>query len=254
LVIGLLGVGFLFLLMAAGAGYYFFLRRPPAPPTSTTLAQMEPPSTTAPVTEPSEAPSAPPTSMISGVPATEPASRREPPPATAPPATAPPATAPPATQGTAPATTPAAGSPDYAYLDEEAPAVDGREAGERVAGTYRRGESSGYGASGRYEQRERSPRNVAMPERPAIASLRHVMNAEEEFHRKNNRYASFAELVSSRILALDVPVQQKEFLRKNYRFELTVESDGFTVVARPLTPGLRPFVGDDSGYIRSGTE
>jgi hypothetical protein len=136
--------------------------------------------------------------------------------------------------------------------------TDGGEAGQRLAQTYRsqRGSSSSsYGASGRFRARERSPRNLAPAERPAVAVTRHVMNAQELYRKRNGRYGNYQELASARLLFLDVPVQgPQEFVRKGYRFELTASAEEFRILASPLGAGPRPFVGDDSGYIRDATD
>ena len=92
------------------------------------------------------------------------------------------------------------------------------------------------------------------PEFPAVATLRHVMNAQEAFYKKENRYGTLPELKSAGLLRLDVPFQARPFLRANYRFDLVVEGDSFRVTALPTGGGLRPFVGDDSGYIQVAEE
>jgi hypothetical protein len=38
--------------------------------------------------------------------------------------------------------------------------------------------------------------------------------------------------------------------RNGYRFDLTVESDGYRIVGTPMAMGLRALVGDDSGFVR----
>ena len=48
--------------------------------------------------------------------------------------------------------------------------------------------------------------------------------------------------------------QARQFLRANYRFDLVLEGDSFRVTAVPTGGGLRPFVGDDSGYIQVAEE
>jgi hypothetical protein len=152
--------------------------------------------------------------------------------------------------------TPPHESPDQSFLDEEPPAVDGSAAGRRLADAYRSGStaSTPFGGGATFRGRPRSPRDLVPAERPAVATLRHVMNAEEAFQSKNGRYGAFGELVRSRALLMDVPVQDRSFVRKGYRFEVSVESDGFTIVATPVAPGTRPFVGDDSGFIRAGVD
>jgi hypothetical protein len=135
--------------------------------------------------------------------------------------------------------------------------VDGRAAGEALASKYRSNQGYGSGSSGpttRFRARERSPRMLAPVERPAVATIRHIINAQEAYHRKRNRYGSLSDMASAQALFLDVPFQATAFRRQGYNFELTVESDGFRVVAMPTSPHGRPFIGDDSGFIRAGTE
>jgi hypothetical protein len=67
---------------------------------------------------------------------------------------------------------------------------------------------------------------------------------------REKRYGSFAELAQATGFTLDVPVSGSSFQRKGYRFDLKVEKDGFEVTAMPTSPGLRAFMGDDSGIIR----
>jgi hypothetical protein len=84
--------------------------------------------------------------------------------------------------------------------------------------------------------------------------LRHVMTAEEVYKKKTGRYGTLRDLAGARVLFVDVALQAREFQRKNYRFELTLEEDGFKVLATPAALGGRPFIGDDSGIIREGVE
>jgi serine/threonine-protein kinase len=147
-------------------------------------------------------------------------------------------------------------SSEFVFLDEEAPVGDGREAGERLAGTYRQGggtPSGNFGASGRFAARPRSPHSLAPGERPAVATIRHLIDRQEAFQRKEGRYAGLGDLRAAG-LALDVPVSGNTFQRRGFRFEVTVESDGFRITATPLSPSGRSFVGDDSGYIRAGVD
>ena len=87
-----------------------------------------------------------------------------------------------------------------------------------------------------------------------MAALRHVINAEESYHAKHSRYASLEELKSAGMLFLDVPVQALGFARRNYKFALKLEDDGFTVTALPTGMGLRPFHGSDAGFIEAGVD
>jgi len=159
----------------------------------------------------------------------------------------------------APENAPRTADDRFRYLDEEAPEGNGREAGEHAADSYRarQGGSStgGYGTSRRFAQRERSPRDLRPMERPAVATLRHLMDREEAFKKKAGHYGTFDELARGTGLALDVPLGANSFHRKGYRFDLSVEADGFRITAVPNNPGPRAFSGDDSGYImRAGEE
>jgi predicted Ser/Thr protein kinase len=273
LMIALIAGGLLIALTAAAAGWFLFLRKAeqavatnagaaPVPgQTQSSLpagAAVEPEALTpVPVAEPS-APAAepvPPPTTSAAAPseplATTGASpRRVPAGGTVAP--------PPATSRSAPAEPAprAESSSEYVVLDEEPAAGDGREAGERLAGTYRQGGGTAggsFGASGRFRARERSPRVLAPGERPAVATIRHLIDRMEAFHRREGRYAGLADLRAAG-LALDVPVSGNTFQRRGFRFEVTVESDGFRVTATPLSPSGRSFVGDDSGYIRAGVD
>ena len=110
-----------------------------------------------------------------------------------------------------------------------------------------------FGAIGRFSARPRSPRGLASAERPAVATIRHLIDRMEAFHRKEGRYAGLGDLRAAG-LALDVPVSGNTFQRRGFRFEVTVESDGFRITATPVSPSGRSFVGDDSGYIRAGVD
>jgi hypothetical protein len=147
----------------------------------------------------------------------------------------------------------------YRYLDEEAPEGDGRAAGDQAADAYRnrqgyRPSNGPYGTSRRFAQRERSPRDTGPAERPAVATLRHVMDREEVYKKANGRYGTLAEMARTSGFGLDVPFGPNSFRRKGYKFDLTLEDDGFHIIAVPGGVGPRSFVGDDSGYIRSGLE
>ena len=274
-ILAVLAVGLLLVVGLAGVGgWYFFVRKPattaeagrttataPAPAATLPPATLAP----APVTGASEAAPPPAASTTNVPPATT---------GTVAPAAPGPAARPPAAAGPAPATRPgtdagqhvpappqpgaAAGQHSgYSVLDEEpAGEADGREAGEALADKFRAQGSSGsggFGASGRYRPRERSPRDLAPSERPAVATIRHLIDREEAFHRREGRYGTFDDLGRSGPF-LDVPTQANAFQRRGYRFQLTVERDGFSIVAEPTAPGPRSFIGDDSGYIRTGVE
>ncbi len=254
-------VGVIFVGGAAGAFWYFVIHKPAgtnvtdAGLTPTTLAAM---------------PSAPAT------PAVEPPSTTTPETATAPPRTtpAPPETTPTHTADTLPPrpretprvpretlpARPADPDPpvarsgaDTSVLDEEPPDTgDGSEAGQRLADGYRGNQgrtSTGFGASGRFRARPRNPRPLAPPERPAVGTMRFFMTAEEGYHRKTGHYGTVADLVDAGMFRLDVAHEARRFNRKNYRFELKVDGESFTLTAMPGAAGARAFTGDDSGYI-----
>jgi serine/threonine protein kinase len=267
-----LGVGGLVLAGLAGvAGWYFFLRKPPASESVPTTLPAVQTATSLPAASPVPSPESLPSASgvaDTGARVDRPVTASTPPPAAggggaveSRPQAVPPSIQRPGPPGPGPrggpgAPPPSQASPDYAYLDvpQEA-APDGTEAGRRLSESYRQGGSSSpnYGG-GRFRPRERQPSQLLPAERPAVAALRHAMNAQEGFHKRNGRYGTYDDLVRAQLLFLDVPVQVRAFLRKSYRFELTVESDGYRISAIPTVPGLRPFVGDDSGYIRVDQE
>jgi hypothetical protein len=168
-----------------------------------------------------------------------------------------------ATQPTTPAApppgarTPASGSAtgagDYAYLDDlpsETP--DGRAAGEALAQKYRSGGSggsAGYPAT-RFRQRPRVPPAVAMPERPAVATLLYVHSAQEAYHRKSGRYGNLRDLADANLFVIDVPFDADGFRRARYGFRVAAEADGYRVEAVPQGPVGRAFIVDDSGFVR----
>jgi hypothetical protein len=110
--------------------------------------------------------------------------------------------------------------------------------------------SGGYGNTGaRLRAREKSPHDLVPIERPAVAALRHIINAEDIYKNRHGHYGSFTEMSSAQSMYLDVPVQAKTFQRKGYKFELTLEEDGFKVLAIPTHVGGRAFQGDETGFI-----
>ena len=130
----------------------------------------------------------------------------------------------------------------------------GRGAGRRNLRQSRAGGTgSGFGASGNLRRRERTPTQIAPGERPAVNTLRLILNAEEAFHSKNGRYGTLAEMSSAQVLFLDAPTQGGVVMRPGYRVSLELANGGFRALATP-TSGGRFFVGDDSGIIRPGTE
>jgi hypothetical protein len=267
LILGAMAVGLLVIVgTAAVLGWYFFLRKPertadagrPDAGAAARPAVTVPSVTLAPA--PATLAEAPPPTAASGptaAPATAPPTVPSPAAATRP-GTAPAPRAPAREAAPPPSGAESAPRSSYSVLDEEPAAeADGRDAGEALADKFRSNQggstSSGFGASGRYRPRERSPRDLTPFERPAVATIRHLMDREEAFYRRESRYATFDDLGRSGPF-LDVPSQTRTFQRRGYRFELTIERDGFRIVAEPTAPGPRSFVGDDSGFIRAGVD
>jgi serine/threonine protein kinase len=278
LLLGLAAVGLVVLALAGAAGWYLFRSQqerrtadlsatvqddtqPSAVPSEAPLASVRPPEPSAPATAEPEASTdtavePPPPSAVAPPPATPTGNRTASanvnarPAATLPP---PPATRPAPSEGEAMAPEP---SQDFSFLDQEPPPVDGVEAGRRLADSFRNGRSTSgsFGTNQRFRARDRSPRDLSRGEFPAVATMRHVINCQEAFYRKHSRYGTLLELKAEGLLRLDVPVQARQFQRQNYAFDLQVEAEGFRVDAAPRGGSLRPFVGDDSGIIRAGTE
>jgi hypothetical protein len=266
----LIGLGFaaLLLLGATAVGAWWLLLRKPA---------------TVPVADvPSPAVTLPDTTLPAPVPASEPTAVPATPAIDTPaaPATTVPVAPPPTTRAETPGprggrTTPVpndGGPPSstkgreapsaasqWAFLDDNQPveAADGRAMGEAVADQYRSNQGSGsgrtqYGSSGRFHQRERNPRPTSPGEFPAIKLMRFVIDRQEIFHKENRRYGTFHELFARE--PLDVAVEKSSLVRGGYRFNMEAGGDGFKITAVPLHSGTRPFVGDDSGFIRAGVE
>ena len=84
-------------------------------------------------------------------------------------------------------------------LDEEA-AAGRRPRGGRAPGGHVSRQQGGQtapaasGPRGRFNARERSPRDLAPAERPAVATIRHLIDRMEAFHRREGRYAGLADL------------------------------------------------------------
>jgi hypothetical protein len=259
-VVGLVG------LLAVGAAAFLFLRRGP----DVTDAVTE----TAPTAPPATAAQAPPETTLPG-----PAAEAQPDPAPAATvASAPPASGSRATGGRTaaaggtpagpgagaansavapttaapPPTTLAARDAVDEIFDREPPQVDGREAGERAAEGYRsdRGSSSNssFGTNRRFRPREKFPRDVTAAERRGVFVLLNVIHYQALHRQRTGRYGTFQQ-----VLPRQVPAGGA-FEHAGYRFDMTVESDGFKVVATPLAMGLRGFVADDSGFVRYADE
>jgi hypothetical protein len=140
---------------------------------------------------------------------------------------------------------------DYAFLnDVPQQGPDGRELGEALANAYRSGGSSGI-TNRRFSARPRVPRDVAPVERPAVATLLHLMFVQQAYQRQNGRYGTLQDLKAAGLLHLDVPFGNGQFERRQYRFLMTVgDGSEYKVTATPLSIGARPFLGDDSGFVR----
>ena len=262
-----LGAGALgFILLAVLGGWYLLGRQPaPAPtPTETTATP-----TPGPASEPAQTVSEAPPTLVASVPATtstptsgtssgseaaaRPAAGAPAPAGARPLAPTPAGGAPPPPSGGGSAPPPAAG--EYAFLDDvPAGALDSRAAAEALAPKYRSGGSSDYGTSRRLRARERVPRNITLTERPAVGTLLHLMFAQGAYHKRSGRYGTFRQLAAAGALRLDVPFGEDSFERAGYRFSLTLESDGFRILAQPNAPTGRPFLADDTGLVREADE
>ena len=267
LVLALGAVGFLLLVALAGGGWWLLKHRQPSEPAASPtpvadLATPTPaplPSATAPaVSLPAESgptPGASPVSVGTPAPAATAAPRA---PATPRPeanrrvATAVPSDA---SQGSgaAPHTEPQqpqSQAADYGFLNDiPAQGPDGRELGAALAKSYESHGSSGI-AGRRFNARPRVPRDVAPIERPAVATLLHLMFMQQAYQRQNSRFGNLHELKAAGLLRLDVPFARGQFERARYRFELTGNGSEYKVTATPLVPGARPFVADDNGFVR----
>jgi hypothetical protein len=136
---------------------------------------------------------------------------------------------------------------DLSILDQEPPELSGRQTGASVADTYRSnrgwGNNSGgsFGASGRLNARPRAPRDLTTHEKRAAVVLLNMLGLEAVHKRRTGSYGSFQEI-------MPVPVNSpNRFDRGGYRFDLKVESDGFTIMATS-TSG-RALQVDDSGFV-----
>lgn len=158
---------------------------------------------------------------------------------------------PPVTEAPAP---PRAGG--YTFLDEE-PAGDGRAAGDAVTEQFRNrgGQPSGpFGTNRRLNRRERSPRDLLPVERPAVATIRYIVERQELLKRRAGRYGTLADMVRNADFRLDVAHGASAFQRRGYKFEMEGDGDSFKITATPMGPNGRSFTGDDSGIIREGLE
>jgi eukaryotic-like serine/threonine-protein kinase len=255
LILGIVGGGGLLALAAVAALVYFLVIKPrqqgPEVPPSTLVAET--PSTTTP-----QSTLAPTEDTLP--PATQPA---EAPPATSPTTSpsAPPTTqrqvadvdrTPPVTNPPVPSLPPADGG--WAVLNREPAGVDleGSTTSGDVADAYRSSQgqrSSGTGT--RLRARPKIPAGIGGPERRAAINLVHMIRMQEAYKRSSGRYGSFKDTLPAGINLASGNVVQNAI----YRFQLTVESDGFKIVATPTSAsGLRPLQGDDSGFVTYADE
>jgi hypothetical protein len=129
-------------------------------------------------------------------------------------------------------------------LDREPPELNGRQSGASVADTYRssRGSSGGsFGATGRLRARGKVPPDLTMGEKRAAVVLVNLMGLQAVYQKRNGRYGSFQEV-------MPVPVASgNRFDRANYRFELKLQDDGYTIIATSMSG--RALQADDSGFV-----
>jgi serine/threonine-protein kinase len=256
------GVGLvLVLVLAAAGGWYFWSRSQgtttagtPTPAPAVTPAPETPVPSAAPTAAATAEPTAANTNTTAGQ---TPAAATLPPTTARTPSAVDAATPKPVAPSTSGGET--GGGTEYAYLDqeEEGPS-DGAAMGSRLSGAYssdRGGPSSRMGTSAHLNRRPRSPKGLRANEIPAVATLRHLINAEKLYEKRHNgHYGSLSDLVGARFALLDVKHNANGFERRGYRFELMVKDDGFEVVAMPQTPGPRAFKGDDSEFIVVGLD
>ncbi|HVR70511.1 MAG TPA: hypothetical protein VMT87_06665 [Vicinamibacteria bacterium] len=151
-----------------------------------------------------------------------------------------------------PATGPPARDAVAEMFEREPPQVDGREAGERAAEGYRsdRGSSSNssFGTNRRFRPREKFPRDVTPAERRGVFVLLNVIHYQALHRQRTGKYGTFQQVLPRQVPSGDA------FEHAGYRFDMTVEPDGFEVVATPLAMGQRGFVADDTGFVRYAGE
>jgi hypothetical protein len=91
-------------------------------------------------------------------------------------------------------------------------------------------------------------------ERPAVATIRYIIERQELLKRRVGRYGNLGEMVRQADFRLDVPHGPQSFQRRGYKFEMEGDGETFKVTASALGPNGRSFTGDDSGIIRVGLE
>jgi serine/threonine protein kinase len=251
--IGLGLVAFLGFATVAGLGFYYLAFRTPAEapsPSSAVPSLAAAPSPAASVKPAEAAPaSSPQPSPIVEAQAASP----EAPPATQAQAPPPSSLAPVRLQGAKPARTPApppgtlpppSPRPVLSVTPSKPPLETTN--GQHVADAYRHGAGATLGTHGG-RPREREPRDTTPVEKPAVASLRRMIEAEAAFKGNVGHYGSVADLVRANLL--NVIVRGNGFVGPNYRFELSLTKDGFSVTAAPHSGSGRHFAGDEAGFI-----
>jgi len=156
-----------------------------------------------------------------------------------------------ATAAVPPPPVPAARDAVADLFEREPPTVDGREAGERLADSVRsdRGSSnSSFGTNRRFRAREKFPRDVTPAERRGVFVLLNVLHYQALHRQRSGTYGTFQQVLPRPVASPD------RFEHAGYRFDMTVEPDGFKVVATPQAMGLRGFVADDTGTVRYADE
>jgi hypothetical protein len=150
----------------------------------------------------------------------------------------------------APEPPPPVATSSLGMLDQEPPGLSGREGGEEVASTYGQSESNrNYGTKRNLRARPKFPPGISVPERRAVFNLLNMMRFQEAYQKKTGHYGSFQDTLPISVAHADV------LQNAGYKFELSVERDGFKIVATPVSmSGLRPFIGDDSGFVRFADE
>jgi hypothetical protein len=84
-----------------------------------------------------------------------------------------------------------------------------------------------------------------------VKQLRALLDAEQAYYRKALHYASLDDLVKAGALVLTTPHSATVVEAEGYRYELRIEKGGFSIVANPVEPLGRSFIGDDTGIIQA---
>jgi serine/threonine protein kinase len=248
MILGIVAGGGLLALAAVVAAVYFLVIKPrqqgPGPSPSPVVADSLPPATTTPyatpasteptpaaTAEPVETPTSAPTAAPTAVPTTTPrqvADVDRTPPVTNPPVSLPP----PSTGG-------------WAALDRQPSGLDldeGTTSGD-VADAYRSPHGQRSSGGRVLRRRPKIPSDVSGPERRAAFNLLNMMRFQEAYKKSNGRYGDFKEILPVSVAS------GSEVQNAGYRFKLTVESDGFRILATPASAAMRPLQGDDNGYV-----